>query len=181
MQVILRTAVFGLLASTVLAGPVAAGGDWRPSADPFDPPRIYITLTQGTYLHRCLRRDQTWQPYRWWITPKPKDQVNFGYYVGALSWWQPTFAPPNMGWTYNSNWVALTLTKTSWVTIEVGPTTPVPCAPPLQPAACDKGLCVSKTSSALMRRRNRLSWRNDRANPLCAGYPGVAVQVEEPA
>jgi len=42
-------------------------------------------------------------------------------------------------------------------------------------------LCVSKTSSALMLRRNRLSWRNDRANPLCADYPGVAVQVEEPA
>jgi hypothetical protein len=38
-----KSAAFGLLTSTVLAGPVAADGEWRPSTDPFDPPRIYIT------------------------------------------------------------------------------------------------------------------------------------------
>ena len=42
-------------------------------------------------------------------------------------------------------------------------------------------LCVPKTVSALMARRNRLSWRNDRADLVCSGHPGFAVQVEEPA
>ena len=27
----------------------------------------------------------------------------------------------------------------------------------------------------------RLSWRNDRADLVCSGHPGIAVQVEEPA
>jgi len=42
-------------------------------------------------------------------------------------------------------------------------------------------LCVPKTLSALIRRRNRLSWGNDRADLLCSGHPGLAIQVEEPA
>ena len=143
MRYTLKAAVFGLLGSTILAGAVAAGGGDgggdrnKPSADPFDPPRIYITPDAKALTYTDPDDTKPGIPYRWWITPGPKDQVNFGYYVGALSWWQPTFAPPNTGWTHNSNWVALTLTKTSWVTIQVGPTIPVPCAPPLQPAACD--------------------------------------------
>ena len=59
------------------------------------------------------------------------------YYVGALSWWQPGFPQATPGWTHNSNWIALTLTKTSLVTIQVGPNVPAPCAPPNQPAACN--------------------------------------------
>ena len=32
-----------------------------------------------------------------------------------------------------------------------------------------------------MARRNRLSWRDDRADLLCSGRDGLAIQVEEPA
>jgi hypothetical protein len=42
-------------------------------------------------------------------------------------------------------------------------------------------LCVPKTLSALMRRRNHLSWRNDQAAVFRPNCPGVAIQVEEPA
>ncbi len=38
-------------------------------------------------------------------------------------------------------------------------------------------LCVPKTVSALVARRNR---RNDRADLVCSAHPGFAVQVEEP-
>jgi hypothetical protein len=41
--------------------------------------------------------------------------------------------------------------------------------------------CVPKTSSVLMGRGNRLSWRYDRADLICAGHPGFTVQVQEPA
>jgi hypothetical protein len=39
-------------------------------------------------------------------------------------------------------------------------------------------LCVPKTLSELMRRWNRLSWRNDRAALFRSGRPGLAIQVE---
>jgi hypothetical protein len=39
-------------------------------------------------------------------------------------------------------------------------------------------LCVPKTLSELMRRWNRLSWRNDQAVLFRSGRPGLAVQVE---
>ena len=39
-------------------------------------------------------------------------------------------------------------------------------------------LCVPKTLSVLMTRRNRLSWRNDRFHP---GRLGLAIQVDDPA
>src|SRR6267143_4458988 len=42
-----------------------------------------------------------------------------------------------------------------------------------------RAVCVPKTVSALMARRNRLSWRTDRADLVCSGHPGFAVQVEE--
>jgi hypothetical protein len=41
-----------------------------------------------------------------------------------------------------------------------------------------KELCVPKTLSELMKRWNRLSWRNDRAVLFRSGRPGLAVQVE---
>jgi hypothetical protein len=41
-----------------------------------------------------------------------------------------------------------------------------------------KPLCVPNTLSELMTRRNRLSWRNDRAAVFRAGRPGLAIQVE---
>jgi hypothetical protein len=43
---------------------------------------------------------------------------------------------------------------------------------------CEPGLCVPKTSSELMMRRNRLSWWNDRAALFRSGRPGLAIQVE---
>jgi SRSO17 transposase len=39
-------------------------------------------------------------------------------------------------------------------------------------------VCVPKTPSALIRRRNRLCWRNDRAALFRSGRPDLAVQVE---
>jgi hypothetical protein len=141
-----KIALFGLLASTVLVGPVAAGGGGgggggggnnNPSTDLFDPPRIYITPDASALTYTDPSPNGI--PYRWWVSPGKK-QVNFGYYVGSKSWWEPAnyqLNPNQPGWTHNSNWIALTLSKKSWVTIEVGPTVPVPCAPPSQPAACD--------------------------------------------
>ena len=42
-------------------------------------------------------------------------------------------------------------------------------------------LCVPKTISTLMRGRNRVSWRDDRAAAFRSGHFGLAAQVEEPA
>jgi hypothetical protein len=41
-------------------------------------------------------------------------------------------------------------------------------------------LCVPKTVSALMARRNRLSWRDDRVDPVCFGRAGLTIHVEDP-
>jgi len=42
-------------------------------------------------------------------------------------------------------------------------------------------LCVPKTLSGFIERENRISWCDDRADLVCSGHLGVAVQVEEPA
>jgi DDE family transposase len=42
-------------------------------------------------------------------------------------------------------------------------------------------VCVPKTLSELMRRWNRLSWRNDWAALIRPNRPGLGIQVEEPA
>jgi hypothetical protein len=42
-------------------------------------------------------------------------------------------------------------------------------------------VCVSKTSSVLMRYRNRLVWRDDRVILFRSGYIGLGIQVEEAA
>src|SRR5215469_3989719 len=39
-------------------------------------------------------------------------------------------------------------------------------------------LCVPKPHPIVMPRWNRLSWRDDRAVPLCSMRPGLAIQVE---
>jgi hypothetical protein len=42
-------------------------------------------------------------------------------------------------------------------------------------------LCVPKTLSVLMTRRNRLSWRNDWVIVFHPGRLGLAIQVDDPA
>jgi hypothetical protein len=86
-------AIFGLLASAILASPVAADGKRKLSTDLFDPPRLYITPDAVALTYTVPDDSKPGIPYLWWLTPGTKDQVNFGYYVGALSWWQPTFTP----------------------------------------------------------------------------------------
>lgn len=146
-----KAAAFGLLGSAILAGPLAAGGgngwwDNKPATDLFDPPRIYVTPDADALTYTSPSANGI--PYRWRVTPGKK-QVNFGYYVGAKSWWEPKnyqANPSEPGWTHNTNWIALTLSKRSLVTIEVGPAAPLPCAPPSQPASCDS---TGRTSSDL--------------------------------
>lgn len=135
-------AVFGLLASIISGSPGAAfagdkPSDWQPDPNLFYPPRIYITPSPTALTY--TPPSSTGIPYRWLVTPE-KTQVNFSYYVGSKSWWEPANydANPNLpGWTHNTNWIALNLKAKSWVTIEAGPAAPMPCAPPSQPAACD--------------------------------------------
>jgi hypothetical protein len=42
-------------------------------------------------------------------------------------------------------------------------------------------LCVPKTLSGFIRQQNRLSWRDNRADLVCCGRAGLAIQVEEQA
>ncbi len=121
-----------LIASAILARQAAAT-DF--STDPFVPPRVYATPDASTLKYTTPSPNGI--PYRWWVTLGANGQANFGYYVGARSWWEPANPPETPGWTHNSNWVALTLKRGAWVTITVGPNVPVPCAPPSQPDACD--------------------------------------------
>lgn len=127
----------------LLAGGIAV---WPAYADdpPFCPPG-YITPSASELSYTVPDDSLPGIPYRWRVTLGSKDETNFGYYVGALSAYQPGFPPPDSGqppedvaWTHNTNWVALTLTSAAKVTIVVRPDVPVPCAPPSQPAACDK-------------------------------------------
>jgi hypothetical protein len=120
-----KIAFLGLAAGSICAWPVFADDGARLFPTP-DPAALTYTTPASTGI-----------PYRWWVTLGPHDQVDFGYYVGALSWWQPSNPPATPGWTHNSNWVALTLTSAAVVTIKISPDVPVPCAPPSQPAACD--------------------------------------------
>jgi peptidoglycan/xylan/chitin deacetylase (PgdA/CDA1 family) len=43
------------------------------------------------------------------------------------------------------------------------------------------GVCVPKILSGFIDWQNRLNWRDDRADLLCSGLAGLAIQVEEPA
>jgi hypothetical protein len=128
-----KIALFGFAAGSLFAGPVFAQNA-TPVA-PLNEPRVYKTPDSKTLTYTTP--SATGIPYRWWVTLGQKDQTDFGYYVGALSWWQPGNPPTTPGWTHNSNWVALNLTNAAQVTIEISPDVPVPCAPPSQPAACD--------------------------------------------
>ena len=47
-----------------------------------------------------------------------------------------------------------------------------------KPRIARSSVCVPKTLSELMKRWNRLSWRNDRAVLFRSGRPGFAIQVE---
>jgi hypothetical protein len=136
------SAFLGLLASIISVSPETAfagdkPNDWTPDPNLFYPPRIYITPSPTALTYTTPSPNGI--PYRWLVTPE-KTQVNFSYYVGSKSWWEPANydANPSLpGWTHNTNWIALNLKAKSWVTIEVGPAAPMPCAPPSQPAACD--------------------------------------------
>lgn len=135
MRVLALATAAGLVAGVLGSGPVAAQEYEDVSTNIFLPPHAYVTPSASALVFTAPSADGI--PYRWWATMDAHEQVSFGYYVGARSWWEPTNPPATPGWTHNSNWVALTLTEDAWVTIWVGPDVPVPCAPPSEPAACD--------------------------------------------
>lgn len=119
------------LAGAVVAAPAIADETTQPAAALGSAPSAAApTLTY-------TEPSATGIPYRWWVTLGSSGQVNFAYYVGARSWWEPANPPATPGWTHNSNWVALTLSRATWVTVKISPSVAVPCAPPSQPAACD--------------------------------------------
>jgi hypothetical protein len=151
-----KMALFGLLASTIFAGPVAAGGggggDGGPSTDIFNPPHIYLTPGPNTLTYTIPDESGNTAgiPYSWTVNLGQKssstanggqggkgEAVIFGFFVGALSWNQPGFPQGTPGWTHNTNWIALNLAKPTIVTIQVGPSVPIPCKGTTQPAACD--------------------------------------------
>ncbi len=142
-----KIALFGFAAGGLFAGSVFAQ-DTTPVA-PVNAPRVYKTPDSKTLTAADPSTEFSCPsgvtspsglcgiPYIWYVTLGPKDRTDFGFFVGALSWWQPGFPPATPGWTHNSNWVALNLTNDSDVTIEISPDVPVPCVTTTQPQACD--------------------------------------------
>jgi hypothetical protein len=130
-----KIAALGLAVGGILIWPAYAGNSGNA---PFCPPS-YITPTASELTYTVPDESGVTPgiPYSWVVTLGREDQTNFGFFVGALSWYQPTFSPPNVGWTHNSNWVALTLTSATMVTIVITPNVPVPCKTTTEPAACD--------------------------------------------
>ena len=60
--------------------------------------------------------------YQWQATFSANDSGSFSSHVGAWSWEDEGIfeeGEPAVGWTHTSNWVAVTLTETSYVTIRL--------------------------------------------------------------
>ena len=152
-----KIAALGLVAGSILlAGSAAAGdgggGGQPPSTDIFNPPHIYLNPSPNALTYSIPDKSGATAgiPYSWTVnlgqtsTAAGADggkngPIIFGFFVGALSWHQPTFTAPNYGWTHNTNWIALNLAKPTIVIIEVGPSVPIPCQGTTQPVACADG------------------------------------------
>lgn len=113
--------VAALVLGVAAASPAVAQFPY--SKNIFDPPRIYVPPAAGTL--EKLTRTSTGIPYDWKVVLDKRGYVNFASSVGAKSAWEPGNPDGGKGWTHTSNWVALTLNSSAYVTIQVGPGAPM--------------------------------------------------------
>lgn len=64
--------------------------------------------------------------YEWTVQLNDEETVQFTRHVGVKSWNEPANPPGLKGWTHTSDWVALTLTEATKLTIQVERTASVP-------------------------------------------------------
>lgn len=112
---------FAALFLSVMAAPAASVIAGDPSPNVYDP-ETFAPLDGGI-------------GYTWTVQMGQTDTASMQGHVGAWSWDEDGFPATEKGWTHTSNWVALTLDKTSLLTVSLENRANVPLPTALNPFA----------------------------------------------